>query len=226
MSGDLYLAGGGSPRQEELVWRAAFDGVRRVVYWPFALPDERIPAAPDWFEAGLAELGIEVEVDPWSSLAGHDPAELAAAELIFVGGGTTSKLARHVRGHGFDQAVRDHVAAGGRYYGGSAGALLPCTSIALAAPIDDDPDAAAEPAGLDLVAGATVLPHANQFAAADQHRWSTDLGQRLLSVPEASGVHLTATTCTVLGPDPVTVIDGPTATTCPPGHPVPDVHLR
>src|SRR5439155_22807477 len=96
MSGDLYLAGGGTPRQEENVWRAAFAGVCQVLYWPFALPDDRIPGAPDWFRNGLAELGIEVEVDPWSSLAGHDPAELAAADLIFVGGGPPSKLASHL----------------------------------------------------------------------------------------------------------------------------------
>jgi dipeptidase E len=223
--GHLYLAGGGTPRQEENVWRAAFAGVRRVLYWPFALPDDRIPGAPDWFRAGLAELGIEVEVDPWSTLAGHDPAELAAADLVFVGGGTTSKLARHLREHGFDTALRDHLAAGGRYYGGSAGALLPCASIALAAPIDDDTDAALEPAGLGLVAHATVLPHANQFPLADQRRWSAELGERLLSIPEAGGVHLTRSACTVLGPDPVTAVDGPATTTFRPGDTVPEVYL-
>jgi dipeptidase E len=205
------------------VWRAAFAGVRRVLYWPFALPDDRIPNAPVWFRNGLAELGIEVEVDPWSTLDGHSPAELAAADLIFVGGGTTSKLARHLRQHGFDKALRDHLAAGGRYYGGSAGALLPCTSIALAAPLDDDHDAALEPAGLDLIAHATVLPHANQFPLADQRRWSTDLAQRLLAVPEPSGVHISATACTVLGPDPVTVIDGPATTTYQPGTTIPAI---
>jgi hypothetical protein len=45
---NLVLGGGGDPGQEREVWRAAFAGVRRVVYWPFALPGERIGQAPEW----------------------------------------------------------------------------------------------------------------------------------------------------------------------------------
>ncbi|HEY3502084.1 MAG TPA: Type 1 glutamine amidotransferase-like domain-containing protein [Actinocatenispora sp.] len=222
MGGCVLLAGGGSPRQEERVWRAAFEGVGRMVYWPFALPDSRIAQAPAWLRAGLDELGIDVEVDAWSSLDGHRPADLGAADLLFVGGGTTSKLARHVHEHRFDQAVRDFVDAGGRYYGGSAGAVLAGASIAVGALADDDdPAAATDDRGLGLVPGVGLLPHANIFAAADQQSWSTTLGQPLLAIPEAGGVRVAGASGTVLGPDPVDLVDGAGRTTYQPGEVVP-----
>ncbi|MGA8112543.1 MAG: Type 1 glutamine amidotransferase-like domain-containing protein [Actinocatenispora sp.] len=221
MRGSLYLAGGGSPRQEELVWRAAFDGVRRVLYWPFALSDARVADAPEWLRAALADLGIDARVDAWLSLDGHAPAEIDGVDLLFVGGGTTSKLARHVHDLGFDQAVRDHVANGGRYYGGSAGALLACESIAVCALADGDADAAVHDTGLGLVPRVTVLPHADTLAVEDQHAWSTRLGQPFLAVPEAGGVVFTGTTCTVIGPGAVEIVDGGTRTTWPPGALIP-----
>lgn len=199
------------------MWRAAFAGVDRVIYWPFALPDSRIAAAPGWLAAALADLGIEARVDAWPSLEGHHPDDLDAADLLFVGGGTTSKLARHVRDYGFAQAVRDYVADGGRYYGGSAGALLASDSIALSALSDGDADAAMQDGGLGLVPGITVLPHADTVAVEDQHRWSIKLGRRLLAVPEASGVRISGPVCAVLGPEPVDVVDGPRRASYPLG---------
>jgi peptidase E len=120
---DLVLGGGGDASQEREVWRIAFAGVRKVVYWPFALPDERAGRAPEWLRGSLAGLGIQAEVDAWLTLEGRTAAELSPADLLFVGGGTTSKLLEHICEHGFRGHVADHVAQGGRYYGGSAGAV-------------------------------------------------------------------------------------------------------
>jgi len=92
---DLFLAGGGTTEQEAQVWAAAFAGVTNVLYWPFALADERAPAAEAWLSDGMHSLGITAAVSMWTSLAGHDAPELAGYDLVFVGGGTTSKLVNH-----------------------------------------------------------------------------------------------------------------------------------
>lgn len=67
-----------------------------VVYWPFALPDERVSRAPEWLRDSLGDQGIQAEVDAWLSPEGHTLAELQTADLLFVGGGTTSKLLEHI----------------------------------------------------------------------------------------------------------------------------------
>ena len=160
----IYLAGGGSHRQEALVWREAFTGITRAVYWPFALPDDRIPEAESWLRTALNDLEIDAQVDVWLSLDGRSPADLRPYELLFVGGGITSKLAVHVLTYGFPQPVVDFVTGGGAYLGGSAGAILACDTITIAALIDDDPAARGLP-GLGLVPGLSVYPHVDTYAA-------------------------------------------------------------
>lgn len=207
----LWLAGGGSPQQEAEVWRRAFEGVECVTYWPFALPDERIPDTPEWFRTALAELEIDVTVDVWPSLEGRAPGQLADTDLLFVGGGVTSKLLHHIVDHDFGTPIRDFARAGGRYYGGSAGALIACESIAIAAVCDADQDAADAPPALGLLPGLTVLPHADTFPADQISRWAEAFGA-LLTLPEACGVEVIGPELRVLGPDDAGLIAADTRT--------------
>jgi peptidase E len=217
----LVLAGGGDPSQEREVWRVAFAGVRKVVYWPFALPDEQVTSAPEWLRGSLAELGIQADVDAWLTLEGRTAAELESADLLFVGGGVTSKLLEHIREHGFQDRVAAFVEHGGRYYGGSAGSLIAGESITIAALADNDPRAAASPAALGLFSGVTVLPHANTFALTDIQSWSRELGQRLVAIPEAGGVNICGDDWTVVGPDSAMLAWGERYAVLPPGSRIP-----
>jgi dipeptidase E len=202
----LYLAGGGTFHQERLVWREAFAGVRRVVYWPFALPDSRIVEAGAWLASAVTQLEIEVdEIDIWPELDGRSAGDLAQADLLFVGGGSSSKLAAHVREHGFADVVRDYIAGGGRYYGGSAGAVLAGNSIAIAALADSDPDAAGR-AGLGLLPGLAVLPHSDTFAPKAVANWAAELAQTVVAIPEASGLAIGQGAARVIGPDPISLV--------------------
>lgn len=200
----IYLAGGGSHTQEALVWREAFSGITHAVYWPFALPDDRIPGAEAWLRNALRDLDINVNIDMWPSLAERSPAELESYELLFVGGGTTSKLAAHVQAYGFTQPVIDFVAGGGGYLGGSAGAILACDAITIAALIEDDP-AARGMAGLGLVPGLSVYPHADTFSA-DPAQLARELGHDVIALPEASGVAIRDGEMRAIGPGTVRLI--------------------
>ena len=73
MTGTVYLGGGGSASDEEALWRAMLHERRRIVYWPFALPPERLPAARTWLESSLADLHLDVEVDAGETLRGRTP---------------------------------------------------------------------------------------------------------------------------------------------------------
>jgi dipeptidase E len=203
------------------VWRIAFAGVHKVVYWPFALPDERVSRASEWLRGSLAELGIQADVDAWVTLEGRTAAELESADLLFVGGGVTSKLLEHIRDYGFQDHVAAFVAQGGRYYGGSAGALIAGDSIAIAALADDDAGAAASPAGLGLFSGVTVLPHADIFAPADVRSWAAELGQRVVAIPEAGGLEVRSDRWTVVGPGSATLTQGDDHQIFPPGSSIP-----
>ena len=183
------------------MWRAAFDGVRRVVYWPFALPDERVAEASHWLRDSLARQGIQAEVDAWPTLAGRTYAELETADLLFVGGGTTSKLLGHICRFGFRDKVLEFIANGGRYYGGSAGAVIACDSIMIASLAGRDAAAATSPAAFGLVTDVTVLPHANTFARSDLHAWAHKLDQPILAIPEAGGLHVRDDIWESIGPE-------------------------
>jgi hypothetical protein len=202
----VFLAGGGSPEQESQVWAAAFRGVRRVLYWPLALPSERHHEAQEWLHDSLRRLGIGAEVTTWTGLADHRADELGAHDLLFVGGGTTSRLARQVHEHGFADAVRAFVLAGGGYYGGSAGAILAGDDITLAAHVDGDAEADGVP-GLGLLRGPAVHPHADTLAV-DPRLLAGALGRPVLALDEDSGVRVDADGVTAIGPGRVRLFAG------------------
>jgi dipeptidase E len=201
----MYLAGGGTPQRESLVWQAAFEGVHRVLYWPFALPVERIPGAESWLQAGLVDLGIEAQVTSWASPMQHHPYELNECDLLFVGGGLTSRLVSALSNANLFEHVRRFITEGGRYYGGSAGALLPCEVVTVAAMIEDDPSASGME-GLGLLHGLSVFPHADLYPDTRPAEVAAALGHSVLAIPEASGVAIVGKRLQVLGPEPIRLI--------------------
>lgn len=212
----MYLAGGGTPQQERVVWQEAFEGVARVLYLPLALPPERILGAEGWLLGGLIDLGIEAQVTTWTSPREHEPHELYECDLLFVGGGLTSRLVSALKDAGLFEPVRRFISDGGRYYGGSAGALLTCEVVTVAAMVEDDPTASGME-GLGLLHGLTVLPHANQYPDARPIELVEALGQPVLAIPEASGVVVTNERFRVLGPDPVRLVTEDEVNDLPPG---------
>lgn len=209
----MFLAGGGSPTQEARVWRGSFAGASTILYWPFALPDERIPAAAGWFIGALVDQGITADVTTWESLDDHRSREIADFDVIAVGGGLTSKLAGHIRAHQFDEPLADYIRAGGTYYGGSAGAILPCAEITLAGLIEDDP-ASADAPGLGVLRDAAIFPHADTYPRELAAQLASRLGYDLIALAEDSGVRVDGTELTAIGPGVVrrTRTDGSTTT--------------
>src|SRR5581483_8416894 len=103
-----------------------FFGTARVVHFaPYALHDQDAYTAAT--QAALAPFGIEV-------VGLHREAEprrtLEAAEVLYVGGGNSFRLARAIQRLGLLEVVRRRVASGAlRYLGASAGTNMACPTL-------------------------------------------------------------------------------------------------
>ena len=208
MAGTLYLGGGGSPEDEQALWRRMLASQPRVLYWPFALPDSMLDDAKDWLAAALDRFGFAGTLDAWTTLADHDHAELDEFDLLFVGGGNTFKLLHEVRSRGFLEPVRRFVELGGAYYGGSAGALLACDDISIADGHDPNDIGLTDLRSLGLVPRLAILPHYEPSSENSAQQWAQDNQSRLLGLPERTGLVVTAPEMLVVGDESAWSFDG------------------
>jgi dipeptidase E len=208
MPGRLWF-GCGSAVDERGLWLDMLVGRRaRIVYWPFALGPEMLTGADDWLRSNLDVLGLEYELTTWASLENHRPEELTThvADLLFVGGGNTFRLLDHARGHGFIEPVRSFWRAGGDYYGGSAGAVLACDSIAIAVGHDANEPGLDDLDGLGLFPGAAILPHFTPEQLDSTRRWARVHDTTVIGMPESIGLRHADGDSTVVGAGALTRI--------------------
>ena len=134
MAGNLYF-GCGRAADEASLWLSMLHRqTTRIVYWPVALPPALAASADQWLRTNLDSLGTGYQLDTWEDLDRHRASELTPddVDLLFVGGGNTFRLLDAVRRSRFLEPVRAFWHDGGDYYGGSAGAVLACETIAIA----------------------------------------------------------------------------------------------
>jgi dipeptidase E len=201
----IYLGGGGSVRDEAALWDEFLSPGMRIVYWPFALASPAHASARTWLLDSLAGWG-DFRVSMWSSLSGRTAAELAAADLLFVGGGNTFALLDEVVRNDFLPAVRDYLGAGGALYGGSAGAILAGADISIAASVDANEVGLTRTDALDLLGGLMVRPHYEPGQEAELVTWAATHRRTVLAIPERSGVAVVDGVARTAGPEAVHLI--------------------
>jgi dipeptidase E len=225
MPGTIYLGGGGSAEDEQLLWTEMLRDTPRVLYWPFALSGEMLLGADEWLRGILAKNWPDVLLTTWIDLVHHDPAELFAFDLIFIGGGNTYDLLNHVVEQQFITPIRDFVATGGSLYGGSAGAILTADSIDSAAAYDQNKTDLKDFSGLKLVTGVMVLPHYSDQELHVALKLNLHHEKPVLGIPETSGIVVKAGSAVVVGRDAAYVIDRTGIRSLPPGSHVEEVAL-
>ena len=105
---------------------AFLQGVREVVFVPYAAVTFSYAAYEQKVQARFAELGIRVR----SVHRAKHPAQLIrTAEAICVGGGNTFALAKKMQEQGLMQAIRAKIKAGTPYVGWSAGSNVCCPTL-------------------------------------------------------------------------------------------------
>lgn len=212
VTGNVYLGGGGSGQDEALVWAKMLAGCRRLLYWPIALDATMLGGADAWLSSQLHHHDANPDLVTWTSLEGRCPAELGAFDLLFVGGGNTFSLLAQMRDHGFVEPVQRFVQSGGNYYGGSAGAIVACDSIEIAAGADSNDVRLKDLTGLSLLTGIAFLPHYTADQKDATSVWSHQHGLPVLAVPERAGVVMEDGGLRAVGPESVWKIDGSRAT--------------
>jgi dipeptidase E len=91
--------------------------------------------------------------------SGSVDAALAGSDAVYVGGGNTFHLLRHMRQSGFFDLIGGYLASGVVYIGSSAGSVVATPDIAYAASVDDPSKGAGVlTGGLSLI-DRPVLPH-------------------------------------------------------------------
>lgn len=221
MRGTVYLGGGGSPEQEQLLWTEMFGRNGNILYWPFALDGDRLKGADAWLRGTLAERWPDHRLTTWAELEGHSAAELFDFDLLFIGGGNTFNLLAHVAAQSFIDPVRHFVSEGGSLYGGSAGAILASDSIEIAAVCDENNTNLGQFTGLRLVPGVTVLPHYTEQEEVTAKIWNSRQSKPVLGIPERSGLLVDCGGARVVGTEPVYVIDQAAVQAISPGHYLP-----
>lgn len=113
-----------------------------------------------------------------------------------IPGGNTFRLLGHMQKNGLLSALRKFLDKGGQVYGGSAGALILGSSIAIAdscAGGQDDNAIAdlTDMQGLDVLQGCVAYPHfklgADNFEG-HCRRWSRQHGVTVIGMPETCGI--------------------------------------
>lgn len=97
---------------------------RDILFVPFADPDPEDylrAIEPHFAERGYRVTGLHSAEDP--------AAAIAAAEVIFTGGGNTFLLIGTLRKLGLIEPLREFSRRGGRYFGASAGSNIACPTI-------------------------------------------------------------------------------------------------
>ncbi|KAL2202921.1 class I glutamine amidotransferase-like protein [Sarocladium strictum] len=210
--GLLFLGGGGSAADEADLWNEAFQPGQRIVIWPFAQPRERWAGTLAWFTGALAARS---ELSSFGSITMADMVPgggLDAADILVVPGGNTFELLAILRSQGLLDNLRDFIERGGKYYGGSAGAVLVGADIGLIdverGAFDENTVGLQDTQGLALMGDITVFPHWEpQVGPAEHEAWSREKNLRVLCTPEKSGVviDLAGRTGTNKGPLDVTL---------------------
>ena len=202
--GRVFLGGGGSVNDEAALWDEFAKSGQRVLYWPMALPTKEHASAEQWLLGSLAPRG-SFDLVMWSSLADHHPEELVAFDLIFIGGGNTYALLDEVQRHQFLQPVCQFVAEGGSLYGGSAGAVLAGADIGTAKPFDLNDVGIKDTSALNLLSGASLLPHYEPSHADWLRRYVVTTSAAVIAIPERCGVVVHDDLARNVGPEPVAI---------------------
>lgn len=216
MTTRLYLGGGGSADQESALWRMFLRPSRRIVCWPQALPASQHEMAEVWVRRQVAPYDVP-RVETWSDLRGRSADDLdPETDIVFVLGGNTFDLLHHLQTRDALALAPAHVARGGVYYGGSAGAVLAGADIAIAAFADPNDAGVTDTTGLRMLGDAIVRPHYSPDDRDDSWQW-TERGFTVLGVPEDAGLAVVDGVARNAGPAAVEVLSGSSFRVLEPG---------
>lgn len=227
----LFLGGGGSKEQSTQLDTALVEHVSRtrqsmlsVAYIPVAMEQRQerhsYPSCLEWFKDVFGNQFQEIEM--WVDLSKLTIQDLRQKGAVYIGGGDTDVLMKHILDAGFDTLLKQYLQEGGTYYGGSAGAIILGKDLRTAEevrnreqPLNESFD------GLNLLGGYSVFPHfgknkGNEFGEPKVKEISAAIGSPIIAIPEGSGIMITGNEMKVLGTEPISLFQGENSTSIQP----------
>lgn len=191
----LFLSGGaadGNPGYHGFL--EAVDRTKPILYICFAVaPRNRVARYAD-FAARMAREGV-LSTRLCDSAAWLGEVDLSAFGGIFCSGGNTYRLLKSLREHGGIENIKAYLAAGGVWYGSSAGAVVCGADIQPICYMDPNTVALRDTRGLDLIGGWSTVAHYNSSVEPEvNEEFNAAVAElakdypKLLGLPEATSV--------------------------------------
>lgn len=116
-----------------------------------------------------------------------------------------TRICEEVQHHQFLEPVRQFVANGGSLYGGSAGAVLAGADIGTAEPFDSNDVGIKDTSALNLLSGASLLPHYEPSHAEWLRRYVATTSATVIAIPERCGLAVHDGLARNVGPEPAMI---------------------
>ena len=158
----LLLSGGGDPNDVvalDTLFSSQIDKQKPVLYVPIAWDDDptnTYMCCLDWFKQTFQPYGI-TNIELCADLS--NVGDMNKYTAVFIGGGNTYKLLKHIKESRFDVKLVEYLNSGGFVYGGSAGAIIFGSTINTAEYADANDVGLTDFSGLNLVGGKDILCH-------------------------------------------------------------------
>lgn len=188
----LILTGGGDAPESRPLDKLFADWLGphgRLLYLPVASSPkaDRYAGHLAWVTSVFRPLGV-TDIQMWTELENHAPAELDHFSGVYIGGGNTFRLLHLLRRTGFDAALRRYALPGGAVYGGSAGAIVLGADIASCERDDPNTVGLSDSRGLDLLGGHDVWCHFTPDQAERVQMWADASGRPVCALTERAGL--------------------------------------
>ncbi|QHZ49150.1 type 1 glutamine amidotransferase-like domain-containing protein [Bacillus sp. NSP9.1] len=159
--GKLFLSGGGDKEQTQALDRrfAEEAGPRKpLLYIPIAMDASMFDDGFQWIQRVFKPLGIK-DITMWTNLKNKTIQDLDHFSAVYIGGGNTFQLLKHIRDAQFSDVFKNYFANGGIIYGGSAGAVILGQNIMTCSHLDKNTFGVRRFQGLQLAGEYSIWCH-------------------------------------------------------------------
>lgn len=207
MTGQLFLAGGGTEKQSFTIDECFAREVKNILYIPVAWKNEDWSACLNWFTNLMKLHKSKAKITMLTEL--NKKIDLKKYDAIYIGGGNTFKLLKKIKESKFDEKLIKYWKEGGKVYGGSAGAIIWGKSIDIAL-ICEDADVnevkLKDTLGFNVCKDYDLQCHFEDSQIEEHFEFIKKTNTPVIALPEETALLIENNTYKIIGDKPATII--------------------
>lgn len=208
----IYISGGGDEKDSYLLDKDFIQNIsgigKTILYIPIAM-DENVhsyESCYDWVRNLLSSAGGDIiNVTMWTDLNNKNREDLNKFDAIYIGGGNTFKLLRHIYESNFFPVIKEFITDGGVIYGGSAGAIIMGQNINTV-PEENNENYEYEK-GFSMIGDYSVICHYQDSLDDRIRQYIKTYNNPVIALTERSGLKIIGSSVKVIGYNPVTIFN-------------------